>query len=156
VGLTSASDKDVPFNTQTMTHLRITSKEDMTQLSKSFISLKYTGIASLNQSYAGIDVSFSNTFNVFVGYKNASDSIRQLEFDNNCRDTGYLQLHQARESFAYHTYDPKSQKNNKKFSHSLYKNVHNYDNSICGKYLNLEDFAAGGNGHYSQPFEFTL
>jgi hypothetical protein len=37
----------------------------------------------------------------------------------------------------------------------LYKNVHGYDNSICGKYLNLRDFVGDGNGNYSQPFEFT-
>jgi hypothetical protein len=114
--LNSASDKDVPFDTQTMAHLRITSKEDMTQLSKYFDE-----VVSMNNPHNAINAAFANDFRVFVGFKNASDSIRQLEFDNNGRDTGYLQLHHARESFAYHTYDPKSQKNNKKFSHSLYK-----------------------------------
>jgi hypothetical protein len=72
--------------------------------------MKYSGTVSVNSSYNTINAGFAGVFKVFVGFKNASDSIRQLEFDNNGRDTGYLQLHQARESFAYHTYDPKTQR----------------------------------------------
>jgi hypothetical protein len=154
MGLNSAFDKDIPFGNDVMTHLRITSKEDMTQLGKTFINMKFTGIAHLTKDYTTTDEEYKDTNKIAICFKNAAEVIRQIEIDNNGVDSGYLQQYATIESFAYHTYDPRSQKNNRKFTHSLYSNVQKFDNSICGTYLNLSDFV-GSAGNYQQPFEIN-
>ena len=62
-----------------------------------------------------------------------------------CRNlnTGYQQNECCREGFAYSAIKPYNEKKTKKYTHSLYENVSNYSPSVCGTYINVEDFKDG-------------
>lgn len=131
--INSCYDSDVPFTDDKQTHVRITNNlNDINQLSDAFINMKLKVNIQLNKTFTAA-AAFPDTLKLFVGLKNSNELIRQLELENNNVDTNYLQTEGTREGFAFSVYKPKSEKVIKKYSHSLYNNVHNYDNSICGK-----------------------
>ena len=146
----SCYDSDVPFAAGTQTHLKITNNNhDINQLAETFITAKVKLTGHFGKTYSATTTDSSptalkpNCLKFFIGLKNAAEIVRQLEVENNNVDTDYLQIDCVRESFAYHTYRSKSSKNIRKFSHSLYSNVHNYDNSVCGTYVDPTTFTAG-------------
>ena len=146
----SCFDSDVPFGAGTQTHLKITNNNhDINQLGESFITAKVKLTGHFGKTYSATTTDSSptalkpNCLKFFIGFKNAAEIVRQLEVENNNVDTDYLQTDCIRESFAYHTYRSKSSKNIRKFSHSLYSNVHQYDNSVCGAYVDPTTFTAG-------------
>lgn len=146
----SCFDSDVPFTSGTQTHLKITNNNhDINQLGESFITAKVKISGHFGKTYTATTNDATpgaltpNCLKFFIGFKNAAEIVRQLEVENNNVDTDYLQTDCIRESFAYHTYRSKSSKNIRKFSHSLYQNVHNYDNSVCGAYVDPTTFTAG-------------
>lgn len=73
-----------------------------------------------------------------------------------CRNlnTGYQQNECCREGFAYSVIKPYNEKKTKNYTHSLYENVSNYSPSVCGIYINVEDFKDGL--PYNVEFEVNL
>ena len=62
-----------------------------------------------------------------------------------CRNlsTDYQQNECVREGAAYSFIKPQQEKKTKKYTHSLYENVKYYSPSICGTYINVQDFKDG-------------
>jgi hypothetical protein len=117
MGQNSAHDKDVPFFPNVETHLQLTSTEDMTQLSQTYINMTVKGIAHVAHNYTNTANAYKSSNKIFLGFKNSSEIFERLRFESNGNDTSYQQPHAIREQFAYHTYDSKIQKNNRKFTH---------------------------------------
>jgi hypothetical protein len=114
------------------------------------------GTAHVAHNYTNTTNAYKSSNKIFLGFKNSSEIFERLRFESNGNDTSYQQPHAIREQFAYHTYDSKIQKNNLKFTHSLYSNVQKYDNSICGTYLTLSDFALNPAGDYTKDFTINM
>ncbi|KAI5497876.1 hypothetical protein TVAGG3_0820820, partial [Trichomonas vaginalis G3] len=93
---------------------------------------------------------------LFVGYKSSNQSFKQLEVETERGDAGYLQMDCARESFAFATYKPKSERKVKKFVHSLYNNVQKYDNSVCGKYIDPSEVFKKANEEVDVTFDMII
>ena len=64
----------------------------------------------------------------------------RLQILYNNLDTGYQQNECTREGFAYSTIKTQQEEKNKKFTHSLYANIAEYYSSVCGTYININDF----------------
>ncbi|KAH7820932.1 uncharacterized protein MONOS_9166 [Monocercomonoides exilis] len=60
------------------------------------------------------------------------------------------------ESFIYNTIKPKTEKDNRKHIHSLYDNVHKYDNSACGVYVPITQIKAGSYLDIDIPISIPL
>jgi hypothetical protein len=76
----------------------------------------------------------------FVGFKSASDIISSYKITNKGIDVSGAQANNAQiESFLYNFMKAKSEKDNKRNTHSLWENVHSHNPSICGKYFSLWD-----------------
>ena len=58
-------------------------------------------------------------------------------------NTGYQQNECCREGFAYSTIKPYNEKKTRKYTHSLYDNVSTYSPSVCGTYINIQEFKDG-------------
>ena len=56
---------------------------------------------------------------------------------------GYQQNECCRDGFAYSTIKPYNEKKTRKYTHSLYDNVSTYSPSICGTYINVQEFKDG-------------
>ena len=67
----------------------------------------------------------------------------QLQILSRNLNTGYQQNECCREGFAYSTIKPFTEKKTRKYTHSLYENVDSYSPSICGTYINIQDFKDG-------------
>jgi hypothetical protein len=43
------------------------------------------------------------------------------------------------ESFVTNIYKPRSEKDNRKHIHTLWRNAHNFDTSVCGRYISYAE-----------------
>lgn len=149
----SCFDSDAPYDYTKQTHLRITNNaHDVNQLGDTYIKRRVRATIESDKAFT-CDDAFK-CMRVFVGYKSSNQNMRQLEADSDRGDTGYLQMEMSRESFAFATYKPKSERKVKKFVHSLYNNVQKYDNSVVGKYIDPSETFKTSNS--STDIEFDL
>lgn len=144
----SCSDTDCPFADGDQTHIKLTNKNhDVNQLEESFINMRLRVNCQLGKTYTAHQDGTTATHNykclrIGLGLKNAPEIIRQLEMENENVDCDYLQTDMTRETNAYHNFKPKSEKMTRKFSHTPYENIHEYDNSIAGTYIDPTTFTA--------------
>ena len=89
---------------------------------------------------------------LFVGFKSSNQLLEQLQIMSNNISTGYQQNECCREGYCYSTIKPYSEKKTRKYTHSLYENVSNYSQSVCGTYIDLVDLADGD----IHDFEFEV
>jgi hypothetical protein len=76
----------------------------------------------------------------FVGFKSATDIISSYKITNRNIDVGGTQTNNAQiESFLYNFMKAKTEKDNKRNTHSLWENVHSHNPSVCGRYFSLWD-----------------
>jgi hypothetical protein len=76
----------------------------------------------------------------FVGFKNATDCIKYYRIVHNGRDIGPTIKDKVQiESYLYNVMKPKTDKENKANSFSLWEEVHSHNNSICGQYISMWD-----------------
>jgi hypothetical protein len=76
----------------------------------------------------------------FVGFKNATDCIRYYRIVHNGRDVGPTIKDKVQiESYLFNVMKPRTDKENKANTFSLWENVHKHNNSICGQYISLWD-----------------
>lgn len=138
-------DQAAPFNESQETIISIThSDHDISQITDGFLTFKIQLTLQLNGSVAmakGSDELHLNK--LFVGWKSSNQIIDQLQILNNHLSTGYQQNESVREGFAYSCIKPKQEKKTKKYVHSPYENVMEYSQSVCGVYINVDDFADG-------------
>ena len=114
----------------------------VSQITDGFLTFK----VSLKVQLTGIDSTFADTNRIcklFVGFKSSNQILDQLQIMCRNLSTDYQQNECVREGAAYSFIKPQQEKKTKKYTHSLYENVKYYSPSICGTYINVQDFKDG-------------
>ena len=114
----------------------------ISQISDGFLTFK----VQLTLQLTGIDSTFNDTNNLCklsIGFKSSNQILDQLQILCRNLNTGYQQNECCREGFAYSTIKQYNEKKTRKYRHSLYDNVSTYSPSICGAYINIQEFNDG-------------
>ena len=145
-------DQSAPFNDSQETRIAITHGDHMiSQLTDGFLTFK----VKLMLQLSGIDSAFndpSRLCKLFVGWKSSNQIIDQLQIMCRNLSTDYQQNECVREGAAYSFIKPQQEKKTKKYTQSLYENVKYYSPSVCGTYINIQDFKDG----LPHPVEFEV
>ena len=149
-------DQNAPFNQSQETRLRITHNDHMiSQITEGFINFKIKLTLQLSKDIQTTHVNDTNHLGkLFVGFKSSNQLLDQLQIYSNNVSTGYQQNECCREGYCYSTIKPYSEKKTRKYTHSLYENVSDYSQSVCGTYIDLSDFRDGQK--HDVEFEMNL
>ena len=149
-------DQNAPFNQSQETRLRITHNDHMiSQITEGFINFKIKLTLQLSKDIQATHVNDTNHLGkLFVGFKSSNQLLDQLQIYSNNVSTGYQQNECCREGYCYSTIKPYSEKKTRKYTHSLYENVSDYSQSVCGTYVDLVDIMDGQK--HDVEFEMNL
>ena len=149
-------DQNAPFNQSQETRLRITHNDHMiSQITEGFINFKIKLTLQLSKDIQATHVNDTNHLGkLFVGFKSSNQLLDQLQIYSNNISSGYQQNECCREGYCYSTIKPYSEKKTRKYTHSLYENVSDYSQSVCGTYIDLSDFRDGQK--HDVEFEMNL
>ena len=149
-------DQNAPFNQSQETRLRITHNDHMiSQITEGFINFKIKLTLQLSKDIQATHVNDTNHLGkLFVGFKSSNQLLDQLQIYSNNVSTGYQQNECCREGFCYSTIKPYSEKKTRKYTHSLYENVSDYSQSVCGTYVDLNTLMDGQK--HDVEFEMNL
>ena len=149
-------DQNAPFNQSQETRLRITHNDHMiSQITEGFINFKIKLTLQLSKDIQTTHVNDTEKLGkIFVGFKSSNQLLDQLQIYSNNVSTGYQQNECCREGYCYSTIKPYSEKKTRKYTHSLYENVSDYSQSVCGTYIDLSDFRDGQK--HDVEFEMNL
>ena len=138
-------DQNAPFNQSQETRLKITHSDHMiSQITEGFINFKIKLTIQLSKDIQSTHVNDTEKLGkIFVGFKSSNQLLDQLQIYSNNLSTGYQQNECCREGFCYSTIKPYSEKKTRKYTHSLYENVSDYSQSVCGTYVDLVDIMDG-------------
>ena len=143
-------DSNCPHPVRTKSYLRLTSENfPITQMEKSFISIKIKLSVKLDKALTGFDIDVKKLIRVFIGLKNSAEFFGKLDtICNNimCKNT---QDEAVREQFAYNCLKPRAEKATAKYSHSTWDNVSSFSESVCGIYVPLSELADGHEHSYN-------
>ncbi|KAA6373800.1 MAG: hypothetical protein EZS28_030673 [Streblomastix strix] len=113
---------------------------DITQIQNSFSSIVLTANIQLDDKFGKIDESYKDGLVLFVSHKSGSNLIREYTIYHRGKTIdGSLQNDATTESFIYNTIKPRSEKNNRKYIHSLCENIRNFDTSAYGTYISMRE-----------------
>ena len=149
-------DQNAPFNQSQETRLRITHSDHMiSQITEGFNNFKIKLTIQLSKDIQSTHVNDTEKLGkIFVGFKSSNQLLDQLQIYSNNLSTGYQQNECCREGFCYSTIKPYSEKKTRKYTHSLYENVSDYSQSVCGTYVDLVDIMDGQK--HDVEFEMNL
>ena len=149
-------DQNAPFNQSQETRLRITHNDHMiSQITEGFINFNIKLTLQLSEVITDIHSGDEKQLGkIFVGFKSSNQLLDQLQIYSNNLSTGYQQNECCREGFCYSTIKPYSEKKTRKYTHSLYENVSDYSQSVCGTYVDLVDIMDGQK--HDVEFEMNL
>ncbi|KAA6376672.1 MAG: hypothetical protein EZS28_027805 [Streblomastix strix] len=137
------------------------SDHDVTQMQNSLITLEFKVNLLFDNKFDKFDDAYKEGTFIFVDLKNSSELIKQYVLYHRRKTIdGSLQNDATTESFIYNTIKPKSEKNNKRFVHSLYENMRKDGISCCGRYLSIKEIsevlAPQTSSPYAMPVGFTV
>ena len=149
-------DQNAPFNQSQETRLKITHSDHMiSQITEGFINFKIKLTIQLSKDIQTTHVNDTEKLGkIFVGFKSSNQLLDQLQIYSNNLSTGYQQNECCREGFCYSTIKPYSEKKTRKYTHSLYENVSDYSQSVCGTYVDLNTLMDGQK--HDVEFEMNL
>ena len=149
-------DQNAPFNQSQETRLRITHNDHMiSQITEGFINFNIKLTLQLSEVITDIHSGDEKQLGkIFVGFKSSNQLLDQLQIYSNNISSGYQQNECCREGFCYSTIKPYSEKKTRKYTHSLYENVSDYSQSVCGTYVDLVDIMDGQK--HDVEFEMNL
>ena len=149
-------DQNAPFNQSQETRLKITHSDHMiSQITEGFINFKIKLTIQLSKDIQTTHVNDTEKLGkIFVGFKSSNQLLDQLQIYSNNLSTGYQQNECCREGYCYSTIKPYSEKKTRKYTHSLYENVSDYSQSVCGTYVDLVDIMDGQK--HDVEFEMNL
>lgn len=137
-------DQQAPFQYNQETRIALTSTQHLiSDFSKGFLTVKVQAGFKLQGITPANFNDTNHLIKLFVGHKSSNQMVRQLQIWVNGHSIGYNQQEMIREGFAYSSCMSKQEKATKRFIHSLYENVSQYAKSICGVYINVDDFKDG-------------
>ena len=149
-------DQNAPFNQSQETRLRITHNDHMiSQITEGFINFNIKLTLQLSEVITDIHSGDEKQLGkIFVGFKSSNQLLDQLQIYSNNISSGYQQNECCREGFCYSTIKPYSEKKTRKYTHSLYENVSDYSQSVCGTYVDLNTLMDGQK--HDVEFEMNL
>ena len=149
-------DQNAPFNQSQETRLKITHSDHMiSQITEGFINFKIKLTIQLSKDIQSTHVNDTEKLGkIFVGFKSSNQLLDQLQIYSNNISSGYQQNECCREGFCYSTIKPYSEKKTRKYTHSLYENVSDYSQSVCGTYVDLNTLMDGQK--HDVEFEMNL
>ena len=149
-------DQQAPFNENQETIVELTHEDhDISQMQDGFLTLTLR----LQGRLSGIDSGFDDEKNLvkfFVGFKSSNQVFDRGQFLLDGKSIGYNQNELTREGFAYANLKGYAEKKTRKFIHSLYENVSNVSTSVCGVYLNVNDFKDGLNHEFTMKLNIPF
>ena len=135
------------------TNLDITSTTwHMNQLGKTFITMDCKAFVHCNKVFT--DPDNLGCLRVFGGLKDSINLLERLKIFSRNKKTGYENTNCVPEGVAYSVYKTRCQKVIHKYVHSLFENVIEYKNSVCGAYINPN--VAWGQPNTVYPLEFKV
>jgi hypothetical protein len=145
--LRDAWNKESPIEINTRTTLWLTQEGyHCTDISKSFIVGEISGEAEIdadfNAQYGwdGAPIPQTTTPEIFIGYKNAAEIFEQIELYNNRQKMVFQTKEAIREGFINSCFFAKEEKENNRFSHTLWEQLQSGDNSYYGIKIPLKKF----------------
>lgn len=138
-------DQPAPFPSGQFTQINITHPDHyISDVSKGFLTAKCKGVYKLNTDTRWKDnvVDPDHLIKIFAVVKSSNQLNTQIQILHNNVDVGYQQNEGIREGFLYGVLKPENEKIRRRFVHTLWENVSNYSNTICGGYMNLDEFRA--------------
>jgi hypothetical protein len=85
-------------------------------------------------------VDIAKTTYFFIGFKNSTDCIKYYRITHNGRDVGPSIKDKVQiESYLYNVMKPKTDKENKANSYTLWEEANAHNNSVCGQYISMWD-----------------
>jgi hypothetical protein len=161
-------DGATPFGMNNKTMLKLTNPmHHVTDMTASFImgsaeitvQLPQTFVDGISCDDTILNASSPNGYfnmpcGIFVGLKSSNNFISRYALWNGRRKTDCAQTEGIREGFLYSVFMSNETKNRARFAHSLWHNVHAYDNSICGAIFHYGDFKI--NPVVTKSFDFII
>lgn len=136
-------DIPAPFPKGQFTQINITHPDHyISDISKGFMTARVKAVYKLNTDLRWKQnvVDPDHLIKLGVSWKNSNNAIPQLIIYHNNVDVGYQQNEGIREGFIYGALKPENEKIRRRFVHTLWENIANYSNTICGSYTNLYDY----------------
>jgi len=130
----NAYDLQPPFSHTKSTNIHMISPDhDFTQLEDSFMIIH--GVMRVRSNKGFTTVAGTDCQRVFIGLKNSNELFKQPKIIHNNIDTQYSSIDAIAEGHLYSTNKPRSSKIIHKHTHTLWENIENYSDSICGTYF---------------------
>ena len=133
-------DQQAPFNENQETIIEITHEDhDISQIQDGF----WTLTVKCQGRLSGVSSSFNDPkhlIKIFAGWKSSNQAFDRGQILLDGKSVGYQQNELTREGFAYSNLKSFSERKTRKFIHSLYENVSNVSSSVCGEYLDVDEF----------------
>jgi hypothetical protein len=151
-------DQQAPFDFNEKTDINITSPNwDITNIRKGFLTARLRFEAYITGLTAGNTWNDTDTLaKVFVGYKAASQSVREMSIWHNNQQTNYHSKYLVQEGFTFGAFRPWTSRDKKRYIHTLYENAVAYMPDVCGTYLNLKDFFDDSGNLRPQSFKIEI
>ena len=140
-----AHDLSCPFTAGQPSQINLTHSDHfISDVDKGFISAHIKQILKLstNTEWKNNVHDPANILKIFTGLKDSNQLFDRLEILHNNVNVGYQQNEMIREGFLYGVQKPETEKKRRRFIHTLWENVCKYSNTVCGGYINLNEFKA--------------
>ena len=140
-----AHDLSCPFTQGQPSQINLTHSDHfISDVDKGFINahIKQTLKLNTNTEWKSQVYDYGNILKIFNGLKDSNQVFDRLEILHNNVNVGYQQNEMIREGFLYGVQKPEAEKKRRRFIHTLWENVCKYSQTICGNYINLNEFKA--------------
>ncbi len=133
-----AYDKPLPITGEnTETTISITTPDhDISQVDESFLIVDTSSTIRIAELSANAYTVGAEPM-IFIGFKSSNQVFRQMRVLINNINTEYLSTECLREGFAYSNLKGISEKRSKKHVHTIYEDISEYQQGVCGVYLPL-------------------
>ncbi len=138
-------DQSAPFQAGQYSQINLTHPDHfISDVDKGFITahVKQTLKLNTDSKWKQNVHDFANLIKLFNGLKDSNQIFDRLEILHNNVNVGYQQNESVREGFLYGAQKPEAEKKRRRFVHTLWENISAYSQTMCGGYVNLNDFRA--------------
>ena len=158
-----AHDLSCPFTQGQPSQINLTHSDHfISDVDKGFINahIKQTLKLNTNTEWKSQVYDYGNILKIFNGLKDSNQVFDRLEILHNNVNVGYQQNEMIREGFLYGVQKPEAEKKRRRFIHTLWENVSKYSQTVCGNYINLNEFKATNTANFEYdiniPFDDLL
>jgi hypothetical protein len=140
-------DQQAPFWENEQTYLSITHKDHhVSHISDGFIHMNVEFMLQLTGYQTNLNPDIYRLVKIFVGFKDSNQVFKQMWIRTRNHGTGYEQSEMCREGFCMGQSMDFNSKKSRKYVHTLYESISNFNESVCGVFIDAFDFR-DGNAH---------